>query len=48
MKKEFDNLNLSAACKLKILSIGSLELKGKYVGKKTDTENTIRNCLFIL
>ena len=46
MQKEFENLDVSASCKLEILGgdwMGSLELKGKYVGKKTDTENTIRN-----
>ena len=46
MKKEFENLDVSAACKIEIL-ISSLNFQGKYVGKKTDTENTIRTCFLL-
>ena len=41
MKVEFQNLDASAACKLQILSSLNDD-KEKYIGKKTDTENTIR------
>ena len=41
MKNEFDNLKVSAAGKLKLICT-SFGIQGKYMGRKTDTQNTIR------
>ena len=41
-QNEFKNLKASPARKLEILC-NSVDIKEKYIGKKTDTDRTIRN-----